>query len=301
LEIAGSSSPLTSIWSTSTNFEWNSKAPGTQPEFSTIAVTPEYGKTIGWQFVSGRDFSRQFASDSAGFVINETAAQLMGLNHPVNETVKHEEKNYRVLGVIKDMVMESPFKPASPTVFFLGGEMNSIVVKINPAVSVHTALRKTEAAFKKLFPTAPFDYKFVDEAYASKFAAEERISHLASFFAVLAIFISLLGLFGLASFVAEQRTKEIAVRKVLGASVFTIWQLVSSDFVRLVIISLLVAAPTAYYFMYNWLQNYEYRTGLPWWIFAAAGAGALAITMLTVSFQAIKAAVANPVKSLRTE
>ena len=134
-----------------------------------------------------------------------------------------------------------------------------------------------------------------------KFAAEERIGKLAGLFAGLAIIISCLGLFGLASFVAEQRTKEIGVRKVLGASVFNVWRLLSKDFVLLVLISLFIAAPTACYFMHNWLQNYQYRTEISWWIFAAAGTGALMITLLTVSFQAIKAAVANPVKSLRTE
>lgn len=163
------------------------------------------------------------------------------------------------------------------------------------------ALPKIENVFKKLVPTAPFDYKFVDQDYASKFAAEERISKLVGFFALLAIIISCLGLFGLASFIAEQRTKEIGVRKVLGASVFNVWQLLSKDFVVLVLLSLFIATPIAYYFMHGWLQNYQYRADLSWWIFAAAGAGALMITLLTVSFQAIKVAISNPMKSLRTE
>ncbi|HTE11442.1 MAG TPA: FtsX-like permease family protein, partial [Chitinophagaceae bacterium] len=144
-------------------------------------------------------------------------------------------------------------------------------------------------------------YKFADEEYARKFAAEQKISKLATVFAILAIFISCLGIFGLASFIAEQRTKEIGIRKVLGASVSNLWQLLSRDFVVLVIISCFIAVPVAWYFMHNWLQGYQYRTGLSWWVFAAAGIGALLITLLTVSFQAIKAAIANPVKSLRTE
>jgi len=163
------------------------------------------------------------------------------------------------------------------------------------------ALPKIEAAFKELVPTAPFDYKFADEEYALKFANEERIGRLTGFFGIFAVFISCLGLFGLAAFTAEQRTKEIGVRKVLGATVFNVLQLISKEFLALVVISLVIATPIAYYFMYNWLQDYQYRTPLSWWIFAATGTGALGITLLTVSFQAIKAAIANPVKSLRSE
>jgi ABC-type antimicrobial peptide transport system permease subunit len=163
------------------------------------------------------------------------------------------------------------------------------------------ALPKIESVFKKLVPSTPFDYRFVDEDYALKFAVEERIGKLAGFFAILAVFISCLGLFGLASFVAEQRTKEVGIRKVLGASVFNVWRLLSHEFVVLVTISLLIAIPIAYYFMHNWLQDYQYRASLSWWIFVIASAAALVITLLTVSFQAIKAAISNPVKSLRTE
>ncbi len=305
-DIAESASPVTSIWSTNTGFAWKGKENVTETEFGTIAVTHEYGKTIGWQFIDGRDFSRAFTNDSPGLVINEAAAKLMGLQNPVGETIQWEQvkgKNFKILGVVKDMVMESPFKHAYPTIFFIyqRDAMNCMFIKLNPHVSTGNALVKIEAIFKKIIPATPFDYSFVNDEFNKKFAAEERISKLTGFFAVLAIFISCLGLFGLASFVAEQRTKEIGVRKVLGASVFNVWQLLSKEFVLLVIISLFIATPVAYYFMHDWLQNYQYRAELSWWIFAAAGAGALVITVLTVSFQAIKAAVANPVKSLRTE
>ena len=178
---------------------------------------------------------------------------------------------------------------------------NWINIKINPTVSASEALSKIEAVFKKLVPAAPFDYKFADEEYARKFGEEERMGKLATFFAVLTLFISCLGIFGLASFVAEQRAKEIGIRKVLGASVANLWSLLSKEFAQLVIISCLIAAPIAYYFMSQWLQKYSYRTEISWWIFAVAGVGALAITLLTVSFQAIKAGVANPIKSLRME
>jgi ABC-type antimicrobial peptide transport system permease subunit len=249
-----------------------------------------------------------------GFIINETAAQLMGFpkNTPtaaLGETVHWKskfmtndvEKPFKIIGVVKDMVMESPFEQVKPTVFLMTGNPNWLNIKINPGVSAAAALHKIEAVFKKLIPTAPFDYKFVDDEYNAKFGAEERVGKLSSLFAVLAIFISCLGLFGLASFVAEQRTKEIGIRKVLGATVAGLWQMLSKDFVLLVIISCFIAAPISYYFMNEWLQKYTYRTEISWWIFAASAAGALTITLLTVSFQAIKAALMNPVKSLKTE
>ena len=178
---------------------------------------------------------------------------------------------------------------------------SQIVIKIKPTVSATEALPKIESVLKKIVPSASFDYKFVDEEFAWKFSKEQRIGKLATFFAILAISISCLGLFGLASFVAEQRTKEIGIRKVLGASVANLWQLLSKDFVVLVLFSCLIAAPIAYYFMNNWLQKYTYHTEISWWVFIASGVGALTITLMTVSYQSIKAALLNPVKSLRTE
>jgi ABC-type antimicrobial peptide transport system permease subunit len=200
------------------------------------------------------------------------------------------------------MIMRSPFAPPRPSVFSIlpwwGGALS---IKIKPTARPSEALAKIETVFTKYAPGLPFDYKFADEEYGKKFSIETRIGKLSSFFSVLAIFISCLGLFGLASFVAEQRTKEIGIRKVLGASVLNLWRMLSKEFVALVILSCLIAIPIAYYFLYSWLQNYEYRTEISWWIFVAAAAGALIITLLTVSFQAIRAAVANPVKSLKTE
>ena len=211
-------------------------------------------------------------------------------------------KNYTIIGVVKDMLMESPYEPVKQAIYFLNYEnVNWIHIKLNPAKPVKTSLAEIETVFKKHIPSAPFDYQFADEAFGEKFQSEERISKLTAFFAILAIFISCLGLFGLASFVAEQRTKEIGIRKVVGASVFNLWKLLSKEFVVLVIISCLMAIPVAYYYMHGWLQNYKYRTEITWYVFAVAIGGALLITLLTVSFQAIKAALANPVKSLRTE
>ncbi len=305
--IAESSSPVTGSWSNTGGLSWEGKDPGQESDFASIRVTAEYGQTVGFVMVKGRDFSKEYAGDSSGLIINEAAAKYMGLEHPVGERIKWENpyekinKHFIVLGVVKDMVMNSPFEKVKQTIFRLGGDPGWISIKINPQAGVRDALPKIESVFKKIIPSAPFDYQFVDEQYAAKFAAEERMGKLASFFAVLAIFISCLGLFGLASFVAEQRVKEIGIRKVLGATAFNLWRLLSKDFVTLVLIALCIAAPIAFYFMHNWLQHYAYRSKLPWWIFASAGAGALAITLLTVSFQAVKAALANPVKALKSE
>ena len=306
-EVAESESPVTGISSNNAGFTWKGKNPGTDEKFGTLTVTAEYGKTIGWQFTDGRDFSNGSASDSSGFVINEAAAKYMGLQNPVGENIHWKskwnkvDKDYRIIGVIKDMVMESPYNAIRPVVFRLGGNLNWIFIRINPKVSVSSALPKIAGVFKKIVPSVPFQYSFADEDYGKKFAAEEHIGKLTSFFACLAIFISCLGLFGMASFMAEQRTKEIGVRKVLGATVFTIWRLLSRDFVSLVIISLIIAVPIAWYFMSKWLQGYQYRTPIAWWVFVITGMGAIIITLLTVSYQSIKAALVNPVKSLKSE
>jgi ABC-type antimicrobial peptide transport system permease subunit len=299
---------VTEIASGNGGFQWRGKDPNMQDQFGTLPVTFEYGKTVGWQFISGRDFSSNIISDSSGMVINESAAKYMGLKNPVGEDIswKFQDqpvKYYKILGVVKDMVMESPYEPMYPTIFMVKGHVgtNLINVKINPNVSAGQALPKIEAVLKKIIPSAPFEYKFADQEYAAKFAAEENIGRLAAVFGGLAIFISCLGLFGLASFVAEQRVKEIGVRKVLGASVINLWGMLSKDFVLLVIISQLIASPIAYYFMHNWLQHYQYRTNISWWMFAVTTLGAIIITLLTVSYQSIKAALENPVKSLRSE
>jgi putative ABC transport system permease protein len=300
--IAEAGSPTTGDYSSNSGFDWKGKDPGQAVEFPNIDISPDYGKTIAWQFTSGRDLSTTYLTDSLAFIINETAAKFMGLKNPVGETLKWDGVAYHIIGVVKDMVSESPYFPVRPTLFHLlkgGGDF--VILRINPKMSASEALSKIEKVYKTYNPAQPFEYQFVDEEYAKKFGDEERIGKLASAFASLAIFISCLGLFGMASFMAEQRIKEIGVRKVLGATVFNLWGMLSKDFVLLVIISLVIASPIAYYFMHNWLQNYQYRSDLAWWVFAVTGVGAMAITLLTISYQSIKAALANPVKSLRSE
>jgi putative ABC transport system permease protein len=299
---AESSSPLTDVWQNQDGFSWEGKDPNLNSEFGTISVSQEYGKTVGWQFINGRDFSKEFKTDSAAMVLNEASVKYMNLKNPIGVTVRFYNQNFKVIGVIKDMLMESPYDPVRRTVYMMDqNNVNWITLKLNPNKSAAESIAKVETVFKKYIPAAPFEYKFADTEFAAKFAAETRIGQLSTFFAILAIFISCLGLFGLASFVAEQRTKEIGVRKVLGATVFNLWQMLSKDFVILVMISLVIVTPVSWFFMHNWLQNYQYRTPISWWVFVAAGVGAILITLLTVSYQSIKAALGNPTKSLRSE
>ena len=207
-----------------------------------------------------------------------------------------------VIGVIPDIQMESPFRQISPlTIVFNKDWVGCLDIRMNPAMSASRALALMKPIFDKYNPAFPFEYQFADEQYAKKFNYEELVGNLASIVAILAIFISCLGLFGLASFTAEQRVKEIGVRKVLGASVLGLWQLLSKDFVILVMISCVIAIPVAWYLMNTWLKNYQYKISIGIGMFIYVVAISVAITLITVSYQAIKAAIANPVKSLRTE
>ena len=302
-DLAESELQVTNTYITNSGFDWKGKDPSMQEEFVTLGVTPEFGKTTGWQIIDGRDFSKEFASDSMAIILNEAAVKYLGFQHPVGETILWgKNERMHIIGVVKNMITQNPYDPIKQSFFYLrSGYLGTINIRMNPSVSAKAALAAIETVYKKYNADDPFEYRFADEEYAKKFSNEERVGKLAGFFTILAIFISCLGLFGMASFMAEQRTKEIGVRKVLGASVFNLWSLLSKEFVVLVSLSLLIAIPAAYYFMHSWLQNYQYRTQISWWIFAAAGSGALIITLLTVSFQSIKAARMNPVKSLRTE
>jgi putative ABC transport system permease protein len=300
--VAESTSPATGVNNNRGGVSWAGKDPSMSTDFGNILVSTGYGRTVGWQFVAGHDFSDNFRTDSASLVLNEAAISYMNLKDPIGQVVRVGKKDFTVIGVIKDMVMGSPYEPVKQTLFRLGsGPFDFVNVRINPAASSHTALRALEAACKTYAPAVPVAFKFVDDEYARKFRNEERVGKLAGVFAGLAIFISCLGLFGMASFMAEQRIKEIGIRKVMGASVANLWALLSRDFVILVGISLLIAIPLGRYFMSNWLMHYAYRSQLSWWIFASAGAGALLVTVATVSWQGIRAAKMDPVKALRTE
>jgi len=312
VETCLASSPLTGINSHNGDFDWKGKDPNMEDNFGCIWVTHDYGETIGWEFKEGRDFSRKFANDvtdesKAGqilnIVVNEAAAKYMNMKKPIGEIIRWGGQPFRIVGLIKDMVSGSPYAPAKQTLFFVNkDEANGwVYIKLNPKLAASDAITHLETTFKKLVPSVPFEYKFADAEYETKFKAEERIGKLASVFASLAILISCLGLLGLASFVAEQRRKEISIRKVLGATLFNLWGLLSKEFIVLVSISCLLAFPIAGHFLNKWLLEYEYHTEISWWIFGIAGGCAILITLFTVSYQAIKAALANPVKNLKTE
>lgn len=308
VEMSTSSSPTTRIWSNRSGYTWEGKPEGFQEDFAWTSVSPEYARSLNLKIVAGRDFSRELASDSNALLINEAALKYMGLEDPLGKYLKDDdpedpEEPLKIIGVVEDMIAQSPYEPVKQGLYVFDKEDNAshYNLRLNPKQSANQNLAVIERVFKEHFPDIPFHYDFVDEEYGAKFRSEIRVGRLSAIFTALAILISCLGLFGLTSFVAEQRTKEIGVRKVLGASVFNVWNMLSKDFLKLVIISCFIAVPIAYYVMNGWLQDYPYRVIISWWIFGLAMLGAMLVTIITVSFQAIRAARANPVESLRSE
>ena len=305
--VAGAESKITGTWTTNMGFKWKGKDPSMQEEFVTNGVTPEFGKVNGWQMLEGRDFILNRATDSNNIIVNQTAVGYMGLKHPIGEILEWGDNGrYTIIGVVRDMISQMPGQKIAPMIFYLSSALsfssiNSIDIRVKPRASLPRAIAGILQVFKRFDPEDPFEVVFADQDYARKFDDEEKVSQLAGFFTVLAIFISCLGLLGLSAFVAEQRTREVGIRKVLGASVLHLWQLLSREFVWLVSISLLVGAPIAWMLMHAWLSNYVYHAGLSWWIFALTAIGALGLTLFTVSFQAIRAALSNPVIALRGE
>jgi ABC-type antimicrobial peptide transport system permease subunit len=291
------------LWWSDKGFQWKGKDPNLTDHIFRGAVDYEFGKTVGWKIKAGRDFSREFASDSTAIILNEAAVKYMGFDDPIGEVIRGYGRNYTVIGVVEDMVTQSLYQPTKQTIFVLDpfNQAQFMNVKIDPQANVHEALAAVGKVFIKHNPQTPFEYTFADDEFAAKYAFEERIGKLSGTFATLAILISCLGLFGLASFMAEQRTKEIGIRKVMGASILRLWKMLSRDFIILVAVSCCIAIPLAHYFMSNWLQQYDYRTNISWWIFLWTCVGALGITLLTVTYQALKAALSNPVTSLRSE
>jgi len=304
--ITKTNSPLTERWSDGWGQSWEGKDPNDNTSFDRYLSDEGLGLTAGLQFIQGRDFDlKQFPTDSTGLIINESSLKIMKFKDPIGKIVGDLGIKWHIVGVIKDFILTSPYEPTRP-LLICGAKssfmsFNVVQIKLNGNNATAENLQKAAAIFKKYNPEYPFEYKFVDEAYAQKFDNEQRQGTLAALFAGLTIFISCLGLFGLATYMAENRIKEIGVRKVLGASVTGITTLLSKDFVKLVIISFVIAAPLSYWGMYKWLQDYQYRVPIQWWVFAVACFLSVAIAILTVSYQAIKAALANPVKSLRTE
>ena len=301
--MAKSDYPITGNASSNVAITWEGKDPSQQPLIALNRCSHDFPGTNGFQFVEGRDFSRDYGTDSSALIVNELAAKLISpTGSALGKKIKWPEQEREIIGVIKDQVRWTPFVKQTPHFYFIDYQgMGYLTIRIKPDPGVHTALEKIQVVLKKYDPGSPFDYKFQDEDYARLFKAEERTGKLASVFSGLAIFISCIGIFGLASFAASQRTKEIGIRKVLGASVFKVWKMLSNDFVWLVLASSALACPIAYYFAMQWLQQYEYRIEISWEIFVTTCITLFVITMITVSYQSIKAALANPVESLRSE
>ncbi|WP_343671128.1 ABC transporter permease [Chitinophaga sp.] len=302
-EVAFSTSATTTVNNNTSGVRWTGKDPNMTVEFANIGITFGYGKAVGWQFTAGRNFDAGMPTDSDGMVINQRAVEYMNLKDPVGQFITWGDHQFKILGVIRDMVMVNPYEPVMPTIFYIRDKFrdNYVNIRINPKSSPVAAVALIEEVCRKYDPESPVNYKFADAEYADKFKDEIRVGKLAGIFALLAVFISCLGLFGMASFMAEQRTKELGIRKILGASIFNLWGMLSKEFIILVTISFLIAMPLAHIGMQAWLAKYTYRTDMPWWTFVVAGGGALLITLLTVSFQGIRAAMMNPVKSLKTE
>ncbi|MFD2968211.1 ABC transporter permease [Sphingobacterium bambusae] len=297
-------SPLTERWSGWNGFTWEGKDPKSMLQFNRQTADDKLVQTAGFTLVEGRDFDlNKFPTDSNAAILNESAIQIMGLKDPVGSYIMDGGSKFHIIGVIKDFIQESPFDPVMPLVFegANGFGMQTMHIKFNPSLSTKEALERTEQVFKTFNPDYPFEYSFIDEEYAKKFDESQKTGKLASLFAGLTIFISCLGLFGLSAYMAENRIKEIGIRKVLGASVFSLTRLLSGEFLLLVSLACIIAFPIAFWMMDNYLTKFTYRIKIGPEIFITAAATALLITILTVSFQSIKAARANPVDSLRNE
>ncbi len=301
--VTKTSAPLTQSWSDGWGQEWEGKDPNDKTDFYRYNQDEGLGETAGLQFVTGRDFNlSQFPTDSTAMIINESSLKVMKFKDPIGKIVKDNGRNWHIVGVIKDFILTSPYEPTRPMLIFGAKSwFNTMLIKLNSNHTTAQNLKKAEVIFKKYNPEYPFDYIFIDEEYARKFENEKRTGTLAALFACLTIFISCLGLFGLATYMAENRIKEIGIRKVLGASVAGVTALLSKDFLKLVFISLLIAVPLSWWAMTKWLEDYTYRVSIEWWVFALAGILSILIALLTVSYESIKAAIANPVKSLRSE
>jgi len=301
--VTKTSAPITQSWSDGWGQEWEGKDPNDKTDFYRYNQDEGLGKTAGLQFVIGRDFDlRQFPTDSTGMIINESALKVMKFKDPIGKIVKDNGTEWHIVGVIKDFILTSPYTPTRP-MLIAGAKawFNVIMIRMNETRPTAQLLQQMEKIFKKYNPEYPFAYKFVDEEYANKFRGEQRVGTLAALFSGLTIFISCLGLLGLAIYMAEARIKEIGVRKVLGASVGGLVALLSKDFLKLVGIAFLIATPIAWWAMHEWLSDYPYRVTIQWWVFAGAGLLSMLIALATVSYQAVRAALSNPVESLRTE
>ncbi len=300
--VCKSNSPVTSVFN-NIEVKWPGLPAESRVSFATIATEYDYTETMGIKMLKGRDFSRDYKSDSSAAIVNQAAVDLMGMKEPIGQKITFNgDTELHIVGVVPNIVMESPDKPVEAMIMVFAPTWSSTVtLRLNKTDDINGSMAKVEEVFKKLNPNYPFEYRFVDTDFEKKFSSINLISRLASLFASLTIAITCLGLFGLAAFTAEQRTKEIGIRKVMGASVSSLVTLISKDFSKLVIIAFLISAPIAWWGLNDFLQRYPYRVGISWWVLAAAGAGALLLALVIVGTQALKVAMSNPSNSLRSE
>ncbi len=298
-ELGAANTPVSEVGSTTSGVSWRDKDPNNGIDFVELAVDDNYGKTIGWHISEGRDFSAEFASDSSALIINRAAADIIGFEDPIGETIQLGNGPFHIIGVVENIVNESPYLDSRPFIISLReGFLPHIHLKLAGSADLQATLAKVEQVFKDQDPDMAVEFAFIDDEYAQKIQTEVQTGKLVGIFTVLSIFISCLGLFGLVAYMAERRKKEISIRKVLGASLSALWSTLSKEFIILTLIAFTVAIPVAYYFMDGWLAKYTYHTALDWTIFAFAGLLTLLITLVTVSFQTIKAALLNPVNAL---
>jgi putative ABC transport system permease protein len=270
-------------------------------------IDENYIPTMEMEIVEGRNFSSEILTDSTAIIVNEAAAKFLGrkdiINKPLYRFTSSQVKKtqqLRIIGVVKDFNFSSLREQVKPLAFRYGGYQGSISLKVNTS-DKQDVLSQIKSRWQEVSSGLPLEYSFMDDDFNQHYTGDKKIGELFTIFATLAIFIASLGLLGLATFIAEQRTKEIGIRKVLGANMSAITALLSKDFVRLVVIAILIASPLAYYFMNMWLEAFAYRIDIQWWVFVATGAFVILIALCTVSFQAIKTALMNPVNSLRSE
>lgn len=298
--VTGSGSPITSVWSNMSNISWPGKAVDDQLGVAFVATGPDYFETLDLQFAQGRPFRDYAGADTSAFILNEAAVKRMGLEDPLSTQIIWDQAPFQVVGVVKDVIMETPFEPVRPTIFVNYPEWLSVVfIRLRSDRPTEQAMASLKTVFEKHDPATPFNYEFVEEEYDRKFSGTNFIGTVALLFAGLAIFLSALGLLGLAVYLAERRAKEISIRKILGASVSQLWLLLSQEFVWIILVGGLIAIPLGGYFLENWLDNFTYRIDLPWLVFGLAAGIALLIALATISVQSLKAALVNPAKRLR--
>ena len=299
--MSASGSPITSVWSNMGNIYWPGRAEDEHASFAFIATSADYFSTLEIDFVEGRPF-RESGADTLAMIVNEAAVKRMGLDDPLATQLTWNDVAYRIIGVAEDIIMETPFEPVRPTVFIYNPGWRSVfLMRLNEGQATDKALAAIRPIFEKHDPTTPFNYEFVEEAYGGKFNSTNFVGTVALLFAILAIFLSALGLLGLALYLAERRAKEISIRKILGASIAQLWLLLSREFMLLIVLGGLLAIPLGAYFTEGWLSNFTYRIDIPWLVFGVAVGIALFIALATISVQSIRAALVNPADRLRDE